>query len=39
MEKPELILAHPQNIQDAEWSFKRLVGIHEKVGWQKNNNS
>ena len=26
-------------LQDAEWSFKRLVGIHEKVGWQKNNNS
>ena len=30
---------HTYTLQDAEWSFKRLVGIHEKVGWQKNNNS
>ena len=26
-------------LEGAEWSFKRLVGIHEKVGWQKNNDS
>jgi len=30
---------HTYTLQDAEWSFKRLVGIHEKVGWQKNNDS